>query len=45
MALRRDDEMKFQRSEAVTDGGSFDVAFMPVILLPAGRREFDVMLH
>ena len=45
MALRRDDEMKFQRSEDVLEGGWFDVAFAQVILLPAGRREFDVTLH
>ena len=45
MALRRDDEMKFQRGEDVTEGGCFDVAFLQVILLPAGRREFDVTLH
>ena len=36
--------MKFQRSEDVTDGGWFDVAFVQVILLSAGRREFDVTL-
>ena len=44
MALRRDDKMKFQHSEDVLECGWFDVAFAQVILLPAGRREFDVTL-
>ena len=45
MALRRDDEMTFQRSVDVNEGGWFDVAFVLSNLLPAGRREFDLTLH